>query len=92
MLDSIRNFFDAKLSHSEDAESTNVKQIDLACAALLVEVMNSDHELDERESKEFIKVLRDSLEISDDDLNELTELAEMEALQATSLYEFTRLI
>ncbi|MDD9957899.1 MAG: TerB family tellurite resistance protein, partial [Gammaproteobacteria bacterium] len=54
--------------------------------------MNSDHELDERESKEFIKVLRDSLEISDDDLNELTELAELEARQATSLYEFTRLI
>ncbi len=92
MLNSIKNFFESKLAHDQSEESDNVKKIDLACAALLIEVMNSDHELDERESKEFVDVLKDSLEVTGKELDELAELAEMEARQATSLYEFTRLI
>ena len=60
--------------------------------ALLIEVINSDHELDERESKQFIETLRESLSLSEEELGELVKLAESEANQATSLYEFTRLI
>ena len=48
--------------------------------------------LDERESNEFIETLRESLNLDLDELDELVQLAESEARQATSLYEFTRLI
>ena len=41
---------------------------------------------------EFIEVLSKQLDISDEDLADLVALAETEAQQATSLYEFTSLI
>ena len=88
MLNSIKSFFESKLAHTEEDNTTSVKQIDLASAALLIEVMNSDHELDERESKEFLKVLQESLDVSAEDLGELVQLAESEAHRATSLGRF----
>jgi len=95
MIQSIINFFEEKLSTTDDEiieANTAISKIDLTCAALLIEVMNSDHELDERESEEFIAVLKESLQIQEEDLEDLVRLAKEEAKRATSLYEFTRLI
>lgn len=94
MIESIKSFFESKLTASaeEKAPDSVVSRIDLACAALLVEVMNSDHELDEREQQEFMAVLQQSYNIAESDLAELTQLAKDEAFEATSLYEFTKLI
>ncbi len=93
MLNSIKSFFEDKLSKSDsDENSSSVSSTDLASAALLIEVINSDHELDERETEEFLEVLQSSLDIPEEDLNEIVRLAEEQAHQATSLYEFTRLI
>ena len=93
MLNRIKVFFDKKLAHNEqESPRTMIRKVDLVCAALLIEVIKSDHELDKRESKEFLLVLSESLDISEKDLHEIVELAEAEADQATSLYEFTRLI
>lgn len=94
MIESIKNFFEKKLAKNSTDETANslMNRVDLTCAALLIEVMNSDHELDEREQLEFIAVLRQSYNIADSDLEELTQLAKDEAHEATSLYEFTRLI
>lgn len=93
MLKTIKSFFENRLIHTEETESpSSIEKTDLASAALLIEVMKSDHELDERESKEFLSVLQSRLNIKEEDLDELKKLAEEEAKQATSLYEFTRLI
>lgn len=93
MLNSIKSFFEEKLSKQDsDESSSNVSSTDLASAALLIEVINSDHELDDRETAEFLEVLQSSLDIPEEDLNEMVRLAEAQAHQATSLYEFTRLI
>jgi uncharacterized tellurite resistance protein B-like protein len=94
MIESIKSFFENRLAKNveEEAASSAMSRIDLACAALLVEVMNSDHELDEREQQEFMKVLQQSYNIAEPDLAELTQLAKDEAFEATSLYEFTKLI
>ncbi len=93
MLNAIKTFFDTRLQVSENEKSQDlVAAVDLASAALLIEVMRSDHELDERESEEFLQVLKETLTIAESDLQELRMLAEQEATQATSLYEFTRLI
>ena len=92
MINSIRSFFESKLVQTPETEHSSVKKIDLACAALLLEVMKSDHQLDERETEEFIAVLKQSLSLNPEDLTELIALAELESHQATSLYEFTRLI
>ena len=94
MLNSIKSFFESKLAKTNGAEQEIelVQKVDLACAALLIEVMNSDHELDERESTEFVAVLKNTLNVDEEDINEIVKLAEDEARRATSLYEFTRLI
>jgi uncharacterized tellurite resistance protein B-like protein len=93
MLKTIKVFFESKLvpATAEEPESGNLKT-DLASACLLIEVMKSDHELDDREAAKFIEILQKQLDISDEDLADLVTLAEAEAKQATSLYEFTSLI
>ena len=94
MIEAIRNFFQEKLAneHGEEAGSSAPNKLDLCCAALMIEVMNSDHELDEREQQEFMTVLKQSYRVAEEDLTELIELAKSEAHEATSLYQFTRLI
>jgi len=93
MIDMIRTFFEKNLepSDSED-ENAKLKTYELAGAALMVELMQSDHQLDKRESEEFMSVLEETFELDHADMEEITELAKQEARQATSLYEFTRLI
>ncbi len=92
MFNSIKAFFEEKLANGSEPENQLVSRADLACAALLIEVINSDNELDERETEEFLVLLQSSLQIPEEDLNDIMRLAEREARQATSLYEFTRLI
>lgn len=93
MLSSIKSFFEEKLQQkAKEEDSLGVSSTDLACAALLLEVINSDHELDDRETAAFLEVLQTSLNIPEDDLKQMVRLAEAQAHQATSLYEFTRLI
>ena len=94
MIESIKSFFEKNLTKKEEEEapSSAMSRVDLTCAALLVEVMNSDHELDEREHQEFMAVLQQSYNIAESDLEELIQLAKDEASEATSLYEFTKLI
>ena len=94
MIESIKSFFEKNLTKKEEEEapSSAMSRVDLTCAALLVEVMNSDHELDEREHQEFMAVLQKSYNIAESDLEELIQLAKNEAFEATSLYEFTKLI
>jgi len=94
VIESIKSFFEKNLTKKEEEEapSSAKGRVDLTCAALLVEVMNSDHELDEREHQEFMAVLQQSYNIAESDLEELIQLAKDEAFEATSLYEFTKLI
>ena len=93
MLNSIKQFFESKLVNAEEEQTfSSIAKIDLACAALLIEVINSDHKLEEQETQAFLSVLKNNLNIPDEDIDELVGLAENQAKEATSLYEFTRLI
>jgi len=93
MPNSIKQFFENKLvNNEEEATSSSIAKTDLACAALLIEVINSDHKLEEQETQAFFSVLQNNLNIPGEDIDELVELAENQAKEATSLYEFTSLI
>ena len=93
MIEMIKTFFENHLdpSDTEDEES-KLKTYELAGAALMVELMHSDQQLDERETREFLSVLEETFELDHGEVEEITELAKLEAHQATSLYDFTRLI
>ena len=93
MIDLFKKFFDQKLSPGSSADDAQkLKACELAGAALMVELMQSDHQLDQRESAEFIKVLEETFLLDPGDIDEIVNMAHEQASQATSLYEFTRLI
>ena len=92
MLSSVKAFFDQKLAEPSSSDNQIASKTQLACAALLIEVMKADYELDDREKSELVSLLQSSLNIQEEDIQELMRLAQEEADQATSLYEFTRLI
>lgn len=97
MIEAIKNFFEANLAVVDTPTDSGVKgkhldKLQLACAALMIEVINSDHKQDDKEMEEFASVLKQSLHLDPDKLHEVIALARSEAQQATSLFEFTQLI
>lgn len=93
MFATFKSFFETNLAKSAERSPDQLaRELNLACAALMIEVMNSDHKLDDREAAEFLEVLQTSLAVSEEEIDELVSLAEKQAKDATSLYEFTRLI
>ncbi len=91
MLNKIRTFFATQLVRGED-KALSHNQRHLATAALLIEVASADSEFDSRELEALKAVLARKFELNAQQLQELTELAESEHQDATSLYQFTQLI
>lgn len=95
MLDTLRRFFESSLdvAHGEASDESKVDHAcELATAALLVEVSNADFEADPAERERIAELLDQRFDLSRTELDRLMELADERARNATSLYEFTRLI
>lgn len=93
MLSSIKKFFDERIrAQEQDTEQDRQKRFALASAALLVELMKSDAQIDTREKQAIEHVLASSFGLKGFELDELVALAQHQAEQASSLYEFTALI
>lgn len=93
MINNIKRFFDKQLS-VQQAETAGTRQhrLQLASAALMFELLTTDRHIDERETATFKTILMDSFKLSTTELDDIIRLAEEEAKQAVSLYEFTSLI
>ncbi len=92
MLSSLRDLFIAPQDRSEADPTDTESRLELAGAALLVEVIRADYEMDEREFASIAEVLRADSGRNEADVEELLALARQESGDATSLYEFTSLI
>ena len=93
MISAIKRFFETQLSTENNQDTLSREhRIRLASAALLFEVLKSDRHIDERETAALRNILARDLDLSETKLNEIIALAEEEAKQAVSLYEFTSLI
>lgn len=68
------------------------EQRNLAAAAMLVEVARADFSQDVEEEAKMAEVLSSALGINPETISELMQDADAAVDQATSLYEFTRLI
>ena len=90
MFAKIKAFFDSQLANDETGISEEKHH--LACAALLIEVAIIDQELDGREMETVKKILLDQFSISPTDYDSLVALAQQEAEDSTSTYQFTRLV
>lgn len=93
MLDAITNFFEVCfINRDEEDESHTEHQLQLASAALMVELCKADQTVDEEETRTLMGILKDRFNLSKEELNELMLLATSAAREATSLYEFTSLM
>jgi uncharacterized tellurite resistance protein B-like protein len=90
MLAKIKEFFISELTIKDTANQHS--QIQLASAALLIELSRADYQRHAKEQQAVEAALRKSFALNDQQLAQLIELAEEENQQATSLYQFTRLI
>ncbi|MCQ4322269.1 TerB family tellurite resistance protein [Stutzerimonas stutzeri] len=87
MLKTLKALFD----RSEDNNYT-LPGIEVAAAALLIEVGRADYESEPEEQKAIIEAIRQSSGLDDTELASLVAAAQESAERSTSLYEFTSLI
>ena len=87
MIDKIKHFFSKNVLEPE-TELTSPDQ--LATAALLIEVMVIDGDLDDQEMQSIAGTLSNMLHLSKEQIDQLIELSKEEVADATSLYQFTK--
>ncbi len=94
MLQSINSFFDKYLKPDKlpASDTLQEEQLQLASAALMVEICKADDAIDNEEVDKIAEILRDRFALNPETLDELFDLARLEAEEATSLYQFTSLI
>lgn len=94
MLKTIKELFDLRIEPARqrrDPQDTE-HALQLATAALLVEVSRADHQVTEAERRTMLDALGRAFDLSADETREIVELAEHEADNAVSLHRFTQLL
>jgi uncharacterized tellurite resistance protein B-like protein len=85
--------FDKLLAFFQQEEvKTESHKPELAAAALLVEIMNADHDLSDEESASIKSILFDTLFITAEVADELLATAKKQVHEATDLFQFTEVI
>lgn len=93
MLDAIKQFFDSQILDGTGSEKRSLEEsLQIATAALLVEVMHADDAVDETEKEMILGVLCEGFELPKGRAEELVSLAEQEIDQAADYFQFTSLI
>lgn len=93
MVNTVRNFFKKYVvSSPEDRDNVSEHSLQIATAALLVEMMRADSEIKEDERKAVTKKLQSGFGLSEEEINAIIKFAEEEIGKATGYYEFTSLI
>lgn len=91
MLDAIKSFLASKNS-SRDEVQPSTRTLHMAAAGLLLEVSRADFKIGADELRVVAKALKSHFGFSDEDAQELLELALAQDEQAVSMYPFLRLI
>lgn len=91
MLKAIREFFDAHIGAEASGRDAQ-HAIQLATAALLIEVARLDRDVDAQERAAMLRAVREKFGLEAGEAGTLIDLAEAEAREATDYYQFTSLI
>ncbi len=92
MLKKLKAFFDETLSTDGQEEQPLEKRLQLATAALLIEMVNADYEILEIEKAQLVQSLKAGYSLTEEEIQELIALSEEKHGENHSLYPFTRLI
>ncbi len=94
MLNAIQQFFETSIqpaiAQPESASSEHALQ--LATAALLIELTRADFKVEERERRMVVNAIQQVFDVTAEETEELVRLAETEVDKSLSLYDFTYLI
>jgi uncharacterized tellurite resistance protein B-like protein len=91
MLKAIQDYFRGRIEPDSSAGS-HQHGLHLATAALLFEMLRADDEEHPKERRVLEKALQERFALTETETRELAALADREALEAVSLYQFTSLI
>ena len=93
MLKRITTFFESTMSVTVTDSADNAEhKKQMAAAALFIEVLKSDYEHRDEEWAAVETALHDLFGLSSDEITQITDIAEEEVHNATSLNGFTRCI
>jgi uncharacterized tellurite resistance protein B-like protein len=93
MVKAIKQFFDKYIkSPSEENEKITEHSLQLATAALLIEMMRADSRVSEEEQRTITMSIRSKFNLTEEETKTLLILAEEEIRKSTGFYEFTSLI
>jgi len=93
MLNKIRLFFESRMNVQEtDSPEEKQKGLQLATAALLIELINADAEIDGLEWESVKDTLQRTFALDNESLLELISLAQASVKDSTDFYQFTQLI
>jgi uncharacterized tellurite resistance protein B-like protein len=92
MLRNIKQFFEQHMHAAGGSAESAQHALQVATAALVIEVMRSDHELKEVERHAVTAAIQKRFALSTEETASLLRLAGTEADQATDYYQFTALI
>jgi uncharacterized tellurite resistance protein B-like protein len=93
MIVKIRRFFEQYIIVTESISEDELEhQLQLACAALMIEVLYADYSVDQSEIDTLRKALQENFDLKKEEADKLIQLAEEERSLATDYYQFTSLI
>lgn len=92
MLKIITSFFEKHIKNSHQTETDNSRALNLATAALFIEMINIDNNVTLEEEKKLHDLLISEYQLSVSDISEITNLAKQQLKDATDYYQFTQLI
>jgi len=93
MISIVKQFFDKHVKSSPGkTDAVSVHSLQIATAALLIEMMRADAELSTDENKKITETIRKKFKLTDTETAELLQLAEEKIWKSTGYFEFTNLL
>jgi len=93
MVSAIKQFFNSYVKSAPDRPGeVSEHSLQIATAALLIEMMRADSDIHEDEKITVTKSIRSKFGLTDEEINALMKLAEDRIWESTGYFEFTSLI
>ncbi len=78
--------------HTENESKIDKRKLEVATAALFIEIAKADGDFSDDERKKIIKLMKQTFDLEDECVKDLMELSEQKIKESVSLYEFTTII
>lgn len=90
MFKSLQEFFNSKTASSSKSNAPSERDLQLAAATLMFELIRADGKVDDEELQAMGEALHQQFKLNEKDINQMIALARESAYEATSLQGFTR--